>query len=159
MFASCLPVFSSALAATFAFYGGGCTTTNIHDTPQAKGRPCVNCHSAAYDQAQNPVHVGVYPNTCADCHNTSGWLPATAGHPEALFPITTGSHANKAVGCDDCHVPSTGSYSKGQNTDCVHCHIGAHTTPSIDSTHTTVSGYTASSASMPHSCLTCHPTG
>lgn len=156
-----VPLLTSALAAVLASYGGGCTTTNIHDTSQARSEPCVHCHSAAYNQVQTPVHVGVYPDTCADCHNTSAWSPATGGHPEAMFPITTGSHANKAIGCNDCHIESLGPDIGGQNTDCVDCHIGAHTTPSIDSAHTTVAGYTPSSTSMPHSCLAagCHPSG
>ncbi|HZU84230.1 MAG TPA: hypothetical protein VE987_14975 [Polyangiaceae bacterium] len=149
------------LAALLALVGSGCTATNVHQTSQARDEPCVACHGAAYEQVRTPLHVGVYPDTCADCHGTSAWAPATGGHPESKFPITTGSHANKAIGCDDCHVPSMGSDTGGQNTDCVHCHIGAHTTPLIDGAHTTVAGYTPSSASTPHSCLAagCHPSG
>jgi hypothetical protein len=156
-----VPALTGALAVVLASSGGGCTATNVHDTGQARKEPCVNCHRAAYNDVHTPVHVGVYPDTCTDCHNTAGWAPATGGHPESKFPIATGSHANKAIGCDDCHIPSMGSDTGGQNTDCVHCHIGAHTTPFIDSAHTTVAGYPPSSATMPHSCLVagCHPSG
>jgi hypothetical protein len=150
-----------ALAALVAICVDGCTTTNIHDTPKVRDRACADCHGDAYNGAQSPVHVGVYPNTCADCHGTQAWIPATGGHPEDQFPITTGSHANAAIGCTDCHLPSLGSDVGGQNTNCIDCHIGAHRTPSIDGVHANVSGYTPSSESAPHSCLAsgCHPSG
>lgn len=142
----------------------GCTDTNIHQTKQALAQPCINCHNAAYTQVQTPNHVFMaYATTCADCHGTKAWIPTTGGHPEANFPITTGSHANAAIGCGDCHKPSLGGSAAGQNTDCVHCHIGAHTIPSIDSAHIgVVDGgmpYTPASAASPHSCLGCHPSG
>src|SRR5579871_3713392 len=87
-----------------------CRNTNIHETPQGQ-QPCITCHTAAYQQVQTPVHMGVvddagtplFPPTCNDCHNTTAWIPTTAGHPEAKFPITTGSHHNAAIGCTDCH--------------------------------------------------------
>ena len=139
----------AVLTALLPWLGSACTSQNIHDTDQARGQACINCHSAAYNQVQTPKHVGVYPQTCDTCHNTSAWSPATGGHPEAKFPITTGRHANKAIGCTDCHLPSLGSDLGGQNTDCIHCHIGAHTTPSIDGAHTAVAGYQPSSASAP----------
>jgi formate-dependent nitrite reductase cytochrome c552 subunit len=150
-----LPLTTAAAAVLWI----ACSSTNVHDTPQAQGQPCFNCHSAAYDNVQTPKHVGVYPQTCNDCHDTTSWSDANGGHPESKFPITKGSHANKAIACTDCHIPSLGSDTGGQNTDCVHCHIGAHTTPYIDSAHTTVKGYSPSSGSTPHSCLGCHPSG
>jgi hypothetical protein len=147
----------------FALVFVGCTTTNIHDTDQVKGHACFQCHSEAYAQVQTPVHVGVYPNTCESCHMTTAWIPTSNGHPEALFPITTGSHHNAAIGCSDCHLPSLGPSAQGQNTDCIHCHIGAHTIPSIDAVHplSLVPTYTPANPATPHSCLTvgCHPTG
>jgi hypothetical protein len=137
----------------------GCTSTNVHDTPQAKNQACVTCHLAAYQNVQTPVHVNVMPETCETCHTTSGWIPTTSGHPEANFPITTGFHANAAIGCTDCHNPALGPSAQGANTDCVHCHIGAHNTPSIDTTHAAVPGYTASATSPVNFCLSCHPHG
>ncbi len=148
----------------------GCTQTNVHQTAEVVGpppTPCIKCHSNAYNGAMAPPHApqngGTIQNTCGDCHGTDKWTPLTGGHPETKFPITTGSHANKAIGCTDCHKASLGADTAGANTDCVDCHIGAHTTPSIDATHIVdsgvVDGYTPSSASTPHSCLGCHPTG
>ncbi len=134
---------------------------DIHLTEQAKSKACYDCHATAYELTQAPVHSGVYPTTCVDCHSTVAWIPASAGHPESKFPITTGSHANKAIGCADCHVSSRGSDTGGQNCDCVHCHIGAHETPAIDATHAGVAGYPGSSLTSPPSCLKsgCHPSG
>ncbi len=151
---------SSLVSALAALLGPACANSdNIHDTPAAAGQPCINCHSAAYDNVQTPKHVGVYPTTCNNCHSTTAWYPSSGGHPESKFPITTGSHANPAIRCTDCHIASMGPDTLGQNTDCIHCHIGAHTIPSVDSAHTGVSNYTPASTSMPHACLTCHPSG
>jgi hypothetical protein len=152
--------------------GGGCLlaaalagapacsgTDDIHQTAEAKSKACFDCHSTAYESVQTPLHAGVYPTTCSDCHATTGWVPA-GGHPEAKFPITTGSHANKAISCPDCHIYSLGSDIAGQNTDCTHCHIGAHNAPALDGLHTGVTGYPGTPPS-PHSCLAagCHPSG
>jgi hypothetical protein len=150
------------LAAFASSLGAACTNNpNIHDTDQASGQPCINCHQSAYALVKNPKHEGLFPQTCETCHSTNAWIPASGGHPESKFPITTGSHSNKAIACADCHIASLGSDVAGQNTDCVHCHLGAHTLPSIDGAHTTVAGYSPASASMPHSCLSagCHPSG
>ncbi len=140
----------------------GCTTTNVHDTPQAKNQACVTCHLAAYQNAPTPHATAnpPKPDTCETCHVTSGWIPTTSGHPEANFPITTGFHANAAIGCTDCHNPALGPSAQGANTDCVHCHIGAHNTPSIDTTHANLgAGYPPSATQPVNFCLTCHPHG
>ena len=140
-----------------------CTQTNVHDTPQAKNESCVTCHQAAYDNTPDPPHADAgFPTTCADCHSQTAWIPAKGGHVasiETAFPISTGSHANAAIGCGDCHKPSLGSNTAGANCDCIHCHIGAHIAPDIDSTHAGVSGYTPSGSSAANYCLTCHPSG
>ncbi len=142
-----------------------CSQTNVHDSPQAKNNTCVSCHSAAYARApdhHDDAGAPTKPDTCNDCHSTTAWLPAKGGHDqtiEAVFPISTGSHANAAIGCSDCHVASLGSNVGGANCDCVHCHIGAHETPGIDSTHAAVPNYTPSGSSAPNYCLTCHPNG
>jgi hypothetical protein len=151
-----------ALAASVALGGAACTgTQDIHQTSEAKSKACYDCHSTAYQIVQTPVHVGVMPTTCADCHSTNAWIPAAGGHPEDKFPITTGSHANPAIGCSDCHIASLGADTGGQNTDCVHCHLGAHNTPAIDSAHTGVANYPGSAPTSPPSCLNagCHPSG
>jgi hypothetical protein len=160
--ASCALAFACALAAFVALGGVACTgTQDIHQTAEAKSQTCLDCHAMAYVVVKTPVHVGVYPTTCADCHSTTAWVPAANGHPEAKFPITTGSHANKAIACSDCHIASLGSDVGGQNTDCVHCHLGAHVTPAIDSAHTGVANYPGSTPTSPPSCLSagCHPSG
>jgi hypothetical protein len=159
-------------ASIFVVVLASCTETKVHDTPQAKSETCVTCHAAAYARApdhHDDAGVATKPDTCADCHTTTAWIPATAGHPEDLFPITTGSHANPAIGCTDCHNPALGESTAGANTDCIHCHIGAHQAPSIDDTHAACltvqgdagcSGYTPSgSAASPNYCLSCHPKG
>jgi len=151
-----------AIAALCALNVAACAgTDDIHETDEARSKACYDCHSTAYQLVQTPKHAGVYPTTCADCHATTGWIPASGGHPESKFPITTGSHANKAIGCADCHIASRGSDTGGQNCDCVHCHIGAHNTPAVDSLHSGVSGYMGSTLTSPPSCLTagCHPSG
>ena len=150
-----------SLAALVALGEGCAGTQDVHQTELARSKACFDCHSSAYNLVQKPLHLGVYPTTCGDCHATTAWSPAAGGHPEAKFPITTGSHANAAIGCADCHIASLGADTAGQNTDCVHCHVGAHNTPAIDAVHTTVSGYPGSAPTSPPSCLNagCHPTG
>lgn len=141
--------------------GNGCASTDdIHRTAEAKSKSCYDCHSTAYAVVKTPVHEGLFPTTCADCHATTSWIPAAGGHPEAKFPITTGSHANKGIACADCHIASLGSDVGGQNTDCTHCHLGAHNTPAIDAVHAGIPNYPGAPAS-PHSCLNagCHPSG
>ncbi len=232
MLAHVLLAGACVLAAGFAL--GACTQPiNVHDTQEAKGQPCINCHNSAYMTTTNPKHAGVMPTNCNTCHNTGSWLPATVtdhhwfpldgkhttvacgnchvngynpgatptdcyschmadfqnasnniaghanfattcqdchttagwdqagGHPESKFPITTGKHANSGISCTDCHS-QPGPWTAGQNTDCIHCHLGAHTTPGIDSTHQGISGYPAggsASAPTPNFCLMCHPSG
>jgi hypothetical protein len=151
-----------ALAATAPLAVASCGgNDDIHLTAEAKSKACYDCHSSAYQVVQTPKHADVLPTTCAECHSTNGWIPASAGHPESKFAITSGSHANKAIGCADCHIESRGSDVGGQNCDCVHCHIGAHETPAIDAVHASVAGYAGSMPSSPPSCLKsgCHPSG
>jgi hypothetical protein len=151
-----------ALAAVASMSVAACTgTDDIHQTDAVRNEACYDCHSTAYQVVKTPKHVGVYPTTCGDCHSTNHWVPASGGHPESKFPITTGSHANKAIACADCHIASRGLDALGANCDCVHCHIGAHNTPAVDTVHTGVAGYPGSMLTSPPSCLKsgCHPTG
>jgi hypothetical protein len=155
--------FVCGFAAIVALDGAGCAGTgDIHSTSEAKSKACFDCHSEAYQIVKTPVHVNVYPTTCNLCHSTNAWVPASQGHPESKFPITTGSHANKDIICSDCHIASLGSDVGGQNTDCVHCHLGAHNTPAIDATHAALgAAYPGSAPTSPPSCLKagCHPSG
>lgn len=103
---------SAALGAAFA-----CSRrSDVHESDEAVGKPCISCHSAAYNAAVNPRHVNALPQTCQDCHGTKAWVPATsADHP--YWPIL-----NKHVGvaCAACH---TKGYKVGDTPkDCVGCH-------------------------------------
>ncbi len=124
---------------------------------------CAGCHAKDFQLASSKISGhSAFPMTCDSCHSTSAWNPTIGGmgsHPEARFPITTGSHANAAIGCADCHIASRGSPTKGANCDCIHCHLGAHNEPAIDAAHTGISGYMPTSASAPNACLGCHGAG
>ena len=137
------------------------TPAKYAGTPQA----CSTCHATDFQRAGATI-VGhaTFPATCATCHTTSAWKPTVGGmgtHPESLFPIATGSHANAAITCTDCHIASRGSPIKGANCDCIHCHLGAHDEPATDATHAAmgVPGYTPTPPSTPNACLTCHKAG
>jgi hypothetical protein len=141
-----------------------CVSCHTGTPPRWAGTPtaCAGCHAADFQRAVSmfPAH-SMYPMTCADCHSTTVWTGASGGtHPEANFPIMTGSHS-KGVACADCHIASLGSPVKGANTDCIHCHLGAHQQPAIDTIHTmlNVANYPGPNASSPNFCLSCHPKG
>ena len=156
-------VLALAIAPAFAL-GPACGGSNdIHDVSSAAlNKDCYSCHSTAYETVQTPIHLDLFPTTCADCHSTTAWLPAQNNHPEAAFPITTGSHANAGIRCTDCHNSSLGLDTGGLNTDCVDCHLGAHNGAANDTIHAGISGYpgfSAGVATSPHFCLSCHPSG
>ena len=120
---------------------------------------CVACHQADYDGATDPVHVGVKPTTCGNCHRTDAWQPALDGdHPEDAFHITTGAH--QPFKCLECHDASRGSSVDGANTICAWCHTGAHDQDQMDYLHPPqiVPDYSYQ-ADQPNFCLTCHPDG
>jgi hypothetical protein len=141
-----------------------CASCHTGDPRRFAGTPsdCAGCHLADYQRSTYPGHDH-FPKTCRDCHGTAAWAPVTAPlHPEAQFPIQTGSHANPAIVCSDCHDSSRGSSAGGKNTDCVHCHLGSHNQPAIDTrpAHTALgSAYPGSAATAPNFCLSCHPAG
>jgi hypothetical protein len=140
-----------------------CVSCHTGSPPRYAGTPtaCVGCHLANFQASTFPGH-SAFPQTCADCHSTTAWTPASGGvHPEANFPIATGSHANAGIICTDCHISALGSPVQGQNTDCIHCHLGAHEQPAIDTTHVQlkVANYPGPNASSPNFCLSCHPKG
>jgi hypothetical protein len=92
----------------------------------------------------------------------AGWKKGaiTGLHPEASFPRTTGAHADARIKCQDCHVLARGTSAGGQNTDCVHCHVGSHVTPAIDARHAqlNVASYPVAPTTT-NFCLGCHPAG
>jgi hypothetical protein len=141
-----------------------CVGCHTGTPPRYPGTPtaCVGCHLSDYQGATYNGHNS-FPQTCPDCHNTTAWSPASGGvHPEALFPITTGSHSLSGTACIDCHNPTLGSPVKGANTVCISCHLGTHQRPAIDSlaAHTALgSAYPGPNAAQPNFCLGCHPSG
>jgi hypothetical protein len=127
------------------------------DGPSETGsRACVACHQSDYEGVTRPVHVGVKPTTCADCHDETAWHPAHPGtdaggaHPEERFPISSGNHAD--VTCAGCHS-EPGATSK-RNTSCVQCHSRAR----FDPKHRRVTAYPSADA-PPSFCVDCHTRG
>ena len=111
-----------------------CAACHTGSPPRYAGSPtkCDDCHHADYLRSTYSGHQ-TFPLTCADCHRTTTFRPALPpGHPEATFPLTTGKHATATVTCLTCHKLDNGPATNGQNTDCVHCHLGAHQRPAID---------------------------
>lgn len=104
------------LSAMTAQTSCGGRATNIHESDAVAGKPCVTCHSAAYQAALSPKHLGVMPETCETCHSTRAWSPAS-GVDHAFWPLRN-KHA--AIGCTTCH---TSGFEKGKTpTDCQSCH-------------------------------------
>ena len=167
-----------------------CVQCHAGPTPVYKGTPtdCYSCHKADYDAAPTmgggSTHAS-FPHSCQNCHQLSGWSPAISGpHPDSVCPdhkgrpcfkISTGVHADPGITCQDCHIlAKTGGSSAGNNTDCIHCHLGdpksgslhGHVAPTIDSWHLApdggppVPGYANfSSQGTTNYCLTCHEDG
>lgn len=90
---------------------GRCHTgaRNIADF-KATSQDCFSCHAA------NDTHQGQLGTSCAACHTTAGWLPATFDHNLSSFKLI-GKHAG--VPCSGCHVNAV---FKGTPTDCFSCH-------------------------------------
>jgi len=91
-----------------------------HDRMNVHQGECFTCHQRDFELTTMPGHLGLFPVTCADCHNTHAWVPAEVQH-DAWWPLR-----NLHVGpeCAQCHTdPGTGAprYT-GTPTDCVSCH-------------------------------------
>jgi len=102
-----------------------------------------------------------YPKTCADCHTTATWLGAI-GHPELLFPIAAGVHAN--IACRSCHDVSISSNFKVNANCTATCHSAANTEGfnSTNSAVPEVSGHHNGATfdnTNPMFCRSCHPDG
>jgi hypothetical protein len=142
-----------------------CASCHPGTPPRYAGTPtaCVDCHQSEATTADaNVSGHRSYARTCGDCHDTTAWSSTSGGggaHPEAAFPITTGVHS-LGIACADCHIAANGSAAGGANTDCIHCHLGAHPRSAMDSDpkHTGLSGYPGASAPV-NFCLNCHPKG
>lgn len=121
---------------------GGCHTG---DPPRYAGTPteCSGCHLSSYQSAMNPVHVGVLPDTCGDCHGKSAWTPATVKeHPWFMLD---GKHLTTP--CVNCHTGNPKRFA-GTPMDCVGCHLD-------DYNRSTFPGH----AMFPKTCKDCHNTG
>jgi nitrate/TMAO reductase-like tetraheme cytochrome c subunit len=118
--------------------------TDCHATGYA-GTPtdCYSCHQSNFQGAQNPDHVlANFSHTCATCHSTSGWSPATFNHSTTAFPLT-GAHTT--VACINCHA--TG-YA-GTPTACYACH---------QSNYSATTNPNHAAANFPTTCQNCHST-
>lgn len=94
------------------------------------GPACADCHAKARTSADfksAPVecfachakdddHEGALGKNCGDCHNVSGWEPATFDHNGSVFKLE-GKHAE--VECADCHINNV---FKGTDVSCFSCH-------------------------------------
>jgi hypothetical protein len=107
-------------------------------------RECVSCHRADFDGARDPDHrSGAFSTRCQDCHNDTGWEPATFDHAVAGFALT-GAHGR--VDCASCHA---GGRFQGTPSDCVACHRD-------DYDRATNPNHRASA--FPTGCAACHST-
>ena len=107
---------------------------------------CFACHQSDYNGTRNPNHSSAgFGTSCADCHGTNGWTPATFDH-ESSFPIASGRHQ---FPCSSCHV-AAGNYNV---FECVLCH--EHSQGETNGDHRGVGGYVYES----RACYQCHPRG
>jgi len=124
------------------------------DTFAGTASDCVACHRADFDASPFSGHAA-FATTCQDCHATSGWVPASGGHPQDRFSIT-GTHD---YACNDCHNQGLGPNGAG-NSDCVGCHTGTHSLAKMDGKHSEgVRGYPSGPERAPNFCLDCHSDG
>jgi len=78
---------------------------------------CVSCHLTNFNNTTNPNHVSAgFPQTCATCHSTVAWMPASFNHNLTRFPLT-GKHTTTP--CSRCHI---GGQYAATPTDCYSCH-------------------------------------
>jgi hypothetical protein len=111
---------------------------------RGKDANCVSCHQSAYDGTTNPGHRdALFPTTCAVCHSTTAWQPASFDHSITAFPLT-GAH--RVVSCLSCHAD--GVYT-GKTTACAGCHQSEYD-GTTDPPH--------QAAQLPTTCESCHTT-
>ncbi len=139
---------------------------------------CYACHAANFNQSNNPPHQsGNFPTTCATCHTTVAWSPATFDH-STIYPFTgahipiasncakchNGNYVNTPNTCEGCHMPNytattnPNHVSGGFPTTCAVCHTTSAWSPaSFD--HNTVYPLTGAHATIAANCVQCHPSG
>ncbi len=105
---------------------------------------CVSCHRPDFDGARNPNHVQQgFPDTCATCHSTTAWQPATFNHAATGFTLT-GAHAS--LTCTQCHGNNNYNLTSAA---CASCHQKDYD-GATDPPH--------AAAGFPTTCETCHST-
>ena len=67
--------------------------------PRFEGTPktCVTCHLPEYDSSTYPGHA-TFPTTCADCHTTTAFKPATKKPPPPVPVVVTPPLASASAG-------------------------------------------------------------
>ena len=134
----------TAFPLTGAHVSVPCTSCHINNNFTSTPTDCYACHVKNYNGTNNPPHASSgIPTTCAVCHNTTAWQPATFDHNKTLFPLT-GAHVT--VPCSSCHI--NGNYTSTPS-DCYGCHK-----PDYDG----AKNPNHVAASFPTTCQTCHST-
>ena len=135
---------TTAFPLTGAHRAAVCTDCHGDGVYRGKTKDCVGCHEAKYSATKNPPHAAAgFGTTCATCHTTTAWTPATFSHSTTRFPLT-GAHARTP--CSSCH--GDGVY-RGKTMVCVGCHQAKYDA-------TTNPNHKA--ASFPTDCASCHTT-
>ncbi len=132
-------------ALTGAHVRTACSQCHVGGKYAGTPSQCEGCHLPNYQRTTSPNHVtGGFPQTCATCHTTTAWTPASFNHSTATkFPLT-GAHVS--LSCAQCH--SSGVYA-GLATTCVSCHLANYQ-------KTTNPNHVA--AGFPQDCSVCHST-
>ena len=74
---------------------------------------CNSCHDGAIATGKSATHISS-SITCDDCHNTTGWVPATVDHSSVSGTCSSCHDGTTATGksathmstsntCEDCH--------------------------------------------------------
>jgi hypothetical protein len=138
---------------------------------------CDGCHSATYQQTNNPAHAAAgFSTHCEDCHNirTAKWAGVPFTHP-ASFPLAGGhaisdcatchanGYTNTSSECYSCHAAdyaqaSNPDHAGGQfSHDCAGCHtINGWHPASFDHN---LSGFPLTGAHASVNCAQCHVNG
>lgn len=127
-----------------------CHTSEVVGEFSMTRSECFACHEAEFRSAQNPVHSSLgFGVRCEECHELTGWRPATFAQHDDVFPIFSGKHRGEWEDCTDCHT-SPGNFLV---FSCLNCH--EHRQSKMDEEHHEVAGYVYES----NACYACHPRG
>jgi hypothetical protein len=84
------------------FYCHQGTPTRFAGTP----KDCMACHRPEYESSTYPGHA-TFPTTCADCHTTKAFKPATKIPPAAPVIVTPPPSASASAGAKTLKTPKT----------------------------------------------------